>query len=166
MKFVKQLSVIALILATAACSQKPLNPIPLEESFYSAPKSIGIYVDKLPNADTFFPGANCLLCLAAASVANSSLTEHVQTLPNEDIASAGKAIEAVAKEKSLTIEQIHTSIDFSALESFSKESVDPKVQYARKDFRPLKQKLNVEQLAIIDINQLGAYRSYNALCSY
>src|SRR5712671_3241563 len=70
----------------AACAIKPQQAISLSEETMNAQSGrVGVMMTKLPAVDTHLPGAGCLLSLAAASAANSSLTAHAKTLSYEDL---------------------------------------------------------------------------------
>ena len=78
---------VAAIVFLSGCASKQV-PIPLApDAISKAGTRVGIVVAApLPTADTTFPGADCLLCMAAANIANTSLTSHTKTLTNDDLA--------------------------------------------------------------------------------
>jgi len=130
------------VLINIGCASKPQPPISLSESFFEKKeKVIGVYMDPLPNCNTHIFGADCLLCLAAASVANSSLTKHFKTLNGND---------KLIKEK-ITLDKLKK---YKAEENTG--------IYARKDYRVLKSQLGLDTLVVIDINTLGAYCGYSS----
>src|SRR5437773_8351923 len=82
-----ELVLAVLAVSLGGCATPPQQaPIPLADTAI-APKSgrVGVAMTPLPKIDTEFPGAWCLLCYAAASAANSSLTNHAKTLAYEDL---------------------------------------------------------------------------------
>ena len=161
MKRIQFLFAAVTVILLSGCSFTPQKPVPLDSQFYQIKnEKVGIYLDALPKANTHFPGANCLLCLAAAEVANSDLSDHVQSLPNSDLNDSVTIVEGILKAKGLDVIRVENKIDIKKLESFSSESET--IPYARKDYRSLKDSLGVDKLVIIDINQLGVQRSYNA----
>ncbi|ATE62816.1 hypothetical protein CCZ27_20725 [Thauera sinica] len=112
----------------------------------------------LPKADTQFPGAYCLLCLAAASLANSTLTSHVQTLPTEDVSRLKGEIAGLITGKGMKAHVIEESIDLDALPEFGTKGPD----IALKDFSSLRRKYDIDKLVVISIHRLGVVRSYSA----
>ena len=74
--------------ALVGCATAPQAPIALEANKLNASSGkVGVAMSAVPAADTHLPGAGCLLCLAAASLANSSLTTHTKTLSAKDLSS-------------------------------------------------------------------------------
>jgi hypothetical protein len=70
------------------CATKPLTPVEFHaDALAQRGGRIGVAMSTLPKPDTYFPGANCLLCVAFASGANSAMTDHVRTLGNQELAS-------------------------------------------------------------------------------
>lgn len=77
MRTVLALAATAVFLAGCATRQMPV--LLAENALGGSAGRVGVVMTPLPKVDTYFPGASCLLCLAAASIANSSLTTHTQT---------------------------------------------------------------------------------------
>ena len=68
------------------CAAPPQKNVDLAaNTFLSKNERVGVAMTKLPKVDMQILGAGCLLCIAAASIANASLTAHSQTLPYEDL---------------------------------------------------------------------------------
>lgn len=161
MKLLKLLSVIFISLTLMACALSPQKPVALSDGYYdNKERMIGVYIDNLPAADTYFPGASCLLCIAAASAANSDLTDHVRTLTTEDVLAVKAELESILTKKGVSYKFIDEPIDFSKLPKFSNGSKEG--DFARSDFRQLKSNLGVDKLIVVDVNQLGVIRSYSA----
>ncbi len=125
----------------------------------SAPESrIGVVMTALPKVDTEFPGAGCLLCYAAASAANSSLTSHAHTLTADDLADLkGRVVDLIAKKGGKAI-AIADDLKLDQLESSSGTGPNK----ARKDFTPLKAKYQVDKLVVLQVNTLGFTRPYSS----
>lgn len=161
MSTIKVVALSFLALLVIGCAPAPIKPVPLEAQFYEQKThKVGVYLDTLPNVNTFFPGAGCLLCLAAAEVANSDVTEHVKTFSVEDIKSIAADVEMALKSKDLKPIVVTSPINWDKLEDF--KAPDELKQYARKDLRSLKQSLGVDKMVLIDINQVGVIRSYSS----
>ncbi|QBE67183.1 hypothetical protein EWM63_09430 [Pseudoduganella lutea] len=109
----------------------------------------------LPAVDTQFPGAGCLLCMAAASVANSSLTSYTKTLQTEDLGKVHLEVAEALRKKGASVKMID-NIDFSKLP----DNNNTKPNFARKDFTGLKAQYNVDKLMVISVTMVGIERSY------
>src|SRR5438105_4512456 len=77
---------VCAVVILGACATKPQQSVPLApEAVGPQSGRIGVAMTKLPDVDTHLPGAGCLLCMATAAAANSSLTDHAKTLSYEDL---------------------------------------------------------------------------------
>jgi len=154
----------AAILAVAAalltgCAVAPQQPLSISKDFTGASTTkVGVVMSTLPKVDTEFPGAGCLLCLAAASVANQSLTKHVQTLTAEDLPKLKNDIARLLEAKGMQVRVIDEPLDLKQIPKY--DGKEPNT--ARQDFRGLKNRYQVDKLVVIDIAALGAWRNYSA----
>lgn len=119
---------------------------------------VGVAMSPLPKVDTQFPGADCLLCIAAASAMNSSLTDHVRTLPPEEVPALKERAASLIAVKGATPVPIETALDVSTLPDFRSETRN----MARKDFRGLKDRYQVDKLMMIQIDTIGLVRTYSS----
>lgn len=137
----------------------PQQPLAMQPTSLKAEAGrIGVAMSNVPKVDTRFPGADCLLCIAAASAMNSSLTDHIRTLPPEEVPALKDRAAELIKAKGGTPVAIATAVDVSALPSFSSDA--PNV--ARKDFRSLKDKHQVDKLLMIQLDTIGVVRNYSS----
>jgi len=165
MDIIKAFTLSLVVFLAVGCTSAPIKPVSLDEHFYKEKtQKVGIYLDTLPKVNTYFPGAGCLLCLAAAEIANSSVTDHVQALSIEDIDDIVADVESALDEKGLESVLVTKKMDLEKMSKFSAPDAGPDqvIQYARKDFRSLKSSLGVDKLVLIDINQVGVIRSYQS----
>jgi hypothetical protein len=89
------------LLTACATPQAPVN---LGAGAFANPgSSYGVLMTALPPSDTFFPGADCLLCIAAASVANNKPTAHVKTLTPADLAKLSQEAATALRKKGATV---------------------------------------------------------------
>jgi hypothetical protein len=139
------------------CASKPIPPTPLNKNFYDDKNSkISVVVTSPEKVDTYLFGADCLLCYAAASAANSSLTSHMQTLPTTDFTNVKTEILKVLQDKGKIAEISTASLNLEKLKSFkTKEN-----GFADVDYRVLKDVLKTDKLLLVQISRLGASRSY------
>lgn len=152
----------ALVAAAAAvfltgCATPPQQPVSIgANTFADKNVRVGVAMGKMPKVDTYFPGADCLLCLAAASVANSSLTAHTKTLPVDDLRRLKSDVAEVLTKKGQTVVVIEEELNLSELPSV-KASVPNGV---RKDFSSIKNKYQLDKLLVIEVSQIGFIRTY------
>lgn len=159
MRCFKLLSVFVVLALLAGCASTPIPEKEFGQTFYEQkPQTVGIYVNYPKKVTTYHPGADCLLCLAAAAAANSSVTSHMQTLSSEDFAEVSDVIAAKLREKGMTPVVIN---DEALLKKMKRiKSKDPSI--AKHDHRPIKQKHGVDSLIVVNIGALGSERTYRA----
>jgi len=152
---------VALCLATlllGACATAPQSPVSLTSDALSHGTRVGVAMTKMPKVDTEFPGAGCLLCLAAASVANSSLTSYTHTLNPEELPKLKDKVADLVRKKGGDVEVIVVAedLDVRQLKKFDGSGTN----LAKQNFGPLKDKYKVDKLIVIDIAELGFVRNY------
>lgn len=148
------LSAFALLLT--GCASAPQLPVPMNPAALAAPAKVGVMMTALPKVDTEFPGAGCLLCLAAASVANSELTNHTKTLPYEDLPQLKEQVAAILKQKGSNSIVITDAIEINKLPDA--KTSGPNI--ARQDFSALGAKYGIDKLLVIAISDIGFKRPY------
>lgn len=149
------LAVLAIFLT--GCASPPQHSVDLaDDAISSNAGRIGVAMTALPKIDTHLPGADCLLCLAAASVANSSLTTHTRTLPYEDLPKLKNDVADLIRKKGSDAAVIAEEIKIDALADYDVSG--PNI--AKKDFRPLQKQYGVDKLLVINIHTLGVIRQY------
>ena len=119
---------------------------------------VGVVMTTLPKVDTRFPGADCLLCMAAANTANSTLTSYVQTLSHEDLPKLKDEIAESIRKKGVNATVISDELKVDALPDFAAKGVN----IAVKDHSALKAKYNVDRLLVVEIVSVGVMRPYSA----
>lgn len=152
----KIFTILAIIITLSGCAANPQLAVYLKQENLSNKGTVGVAMTALPEVNTHFPGADCLLCLAAASIANKSLTAHTKTLTHDTLPKLKNEIAALLKKNGSDILLIEEVLDVNKLSSF--KSKGPNI--ALKDFSSLKEKYNIEKLLVLDINRLGVVRSY------
>ena len=149
---------VALLLLTA-CATPPQMAVPMSPASLGATGSkIGVAMTVLPKVDTYLPGANCLLCIAAASIANSSLTAHAKTLPCEDLPRLKEMIAELVRARGGEPVVIGDALQLDNLPKNSSTGEN----LARLDFSTLAKKHGIDKLLLIDITQLGFERTYSS----
>lgn len=143
----------------AGCATAPQPPVALEANKLNASSGkVGVLMSDVPAAETHLPGAGCLLCLAAASMANSSLTTHAKTLPNKDLASIRADVIDALKRKGVEVVSITDPVKIADLPKGTGTAPNA----ARTDFSSLKTKYQLDRLLVIDITQQGFERTYSS----
>lgn len=155
----KFLSVFLAFSLLAGCASTPTPAKEFGQSFYEQkPQKVGIYVNYPKKVTTYHPGANCLLCMAAAAAANTSVTSHMETLSPDDFAEVSDIIATKLREKGMTPVVINDDELFKKMKKV--KSKDPSI--AKLDHRPIKQKHDVDALVVVNISALGSERTYSA----
>ena len=158
----RNLKIIILVLVAGlmvGCAAVPQQPIQMNQSVFSSKTSrVGIVMAKLPKVDTEFPGAGCLLCYAAASAANSSLTAHTKTLPYDDLPKIKADIADLIRKKGNEVTVIDEDIELKELPSYSKKNE----KTAPTDFSSITRKYNLDKLIVLNIQTLGFIRPYSS----
>ena len=159
MKYPWLVWLLSVCVQLAGCRSTPQLPVALADNTLSNLNGrFGVAMTELPKVDTSFPGAGCLLCLATAATANSSLTKHTHALTAEDLAALKDGVAGKLRKRGLDVAVIAENLNPKPLQDFSGGGVD----IAKKDFRVLKEKYKVDHLVVIDITKLGFERNYSA----
>jgi len=159
MKFRVVISVVSAAVLVGGCATPQQQAIMLGQDTLGANAGrVGVAMTPLPKVDTRFPGADCLLCMAAANAANSSLTSHVQTLSPEDLPRLKEEIANSIRKKGVDATVIAEELRVDALPDASAKG--PNI--AAKDHSALKAKYNVDRLLVVEITSLGVMRPYSA----
>jgi hypothetical protein len=159
MKRIVGFTIAGFVLLVGGCATRPQPPLNLSEgSLGSQAGRVGIAMTQLPKVDTYLRGASCLLCMAAASVANASLTSHAQTLPKEDLPKLKEQVAELLRKKGTDVTIVAEDLNIEDLPDHEPKA--PNV--ANKNFTRLGQKYNVDKLLVISITSLGFLRTYSA----
>jgi len=143
----------------SGCAAPPQQPLAVSQEFSkSTGAKVGVVLTNLPKVDTEFPGAGCLLCLAAASLNHKSLTAQVQTWPTDDITKVKSDLVKALQDKGLSAKEIEAPLVLKQLPSYDSKAPN----MARQDFRGVKNQYQVDKLLVVDITALGVWRNYSA----
>jgi hypothetical protein len=150
-------AIAALGIFLGGCASKPQLPVPLAEQALTAQTGkVGIAMSAVPKVDTYFPGADCLLCYAFASASNSALTKHAATLANTELSNLGQDVAAVLAKKGVETVILAEALDLRNLPDAS--STAPNA--AKKDFSSLRAKHKIDKLLVLNVSMLGYWRTY------
>ncbi|WP_205627276.1 hypothetical protein [Herbaspirillum rhizosphaerae] len=146
----------SLLVGCAAPKQKDIAF--KSEVLTTSPAKVGIVMSEIPKADTYFPGADCLLCYMTASAANSSLTDLVRTLPNDDLATLKESVAEALNKKGVSTLIVKEKLDVATLPDGGPSGENT----ARKNFTSLKGKYGVDKLLVVTVYSLGFTRRYSS----
>ena len=136
------LALIGVVVLIVGCAAPSQSYVELNKSAVNGKSGkVGIAMTPLPKADTRFPGADCLLCMASASLLNSSLTSHTQKLPPEGLPELKDALAELIRKNGGEAVVISDEIKIDALPDFGSKGPD----IALKDFSGLKQKYAIDK---------------------
>ena len=146
---------IAACLSLAACQTPHQKQILLTKETLPVQKSRVAVAVRAAAPDLYLPGAGCLLCMAAATLANSSLNTYAKTLkPDELLEVKGELVELMRKQ----------GIDAVAVEGQPDLDKLPALKLgpnmATKDYRALAK--DADYLVVVNVQQLGFVRNYSA----
>lgn len=150
-------------LALAGCATAPpaQPPVALPATALQAGAGrVGVALGTVPRADTLFPGAGRGLCLAAASMQNSLLTNHVRVLAPRELPALKDRAAALVAARGATPVALADALDVDALPDFGGDTPGA----ARKDFRGLKEPQRLDKLLVIEVVALGVSRGYGSDC--
>jgi hypothetical protein len=158
--YVTRLLVTCLAILLTACGSTPQPTVTLNTNLlankdlrvgivYNAPKG---------KAETHIYGASCLLCYGVASAMTSKLDTHLETtITDNELVNIKDLVTAKYLERTANVTSVELPIAIKKLKKFKGE-----LGFAKKDFRPLKEQLNLDVLVVLDINEHGAYRFFSA----
>lgn len=152
--------IVPLVLLLSACSSTPQGFVPLIQNVIQEDEQkIGfVYIPPKNQATTTIHGAYCLLCYGVASALTSSLDTHLKrAITPDELLVLKQAV--INKYKSIGVNLIETNLPLpiNKMKKFKNKN-----GFAKRDFRPLKEKLGLDILVILEIYKHGAYRSFNS----
>lgn len=154
-----RLVAVFVLLIITGCATHKQTPVAITNDFWASDtKKIGVVMEDLPQVNTFFPGAGCLLCLATAEAAHSSLSKHVKTFSADELLELKNTIVQHLNNRGFDAIAIDNTINIAKLPKFSSKTPNT----TRKDFSSYKDKYAIDRLLVIDINTLGIVRNYSS----
>ena len=158
MRLILAMLVVA-ITALSGCAAVINNPIALsKESVSSGSGKIGVAMSKVPEANTYFPGAACLLCIGVAEIAHSKLSSVVKTWSITDLVSLKQETFALLKKRGADVVLIEEPIKVNDFPSNSASGEN----LPRRDFSALRAKYGIDKLLVLDITATGVSRPYSS----
>ena len=152
-------SLMLAVLFIAACGSTAQPLVPLQTNVINKDSSkIGVYYE-LPDeeATTHIFGAECFLCHSKASSMTSALSSHLEnSIDEEELEDIKETVFIEFKDLSDDVTYVELSRPMEKLPKFKGGS-----GYALRDFRFLKEQLEIDYLVVVDLNAHGAYHSFN-----
>lgn len=141
------------------CATPPHKPVAMEQNYLQqGTKKVGVIMTEMPRPDVHLPGADCLLCIVAAEIGNSTLSSHVDTLIPDDFKLIESDLVKQLKAKKVDVVAIEDNLKLSELSEFNSD-----IEGApRHDYRKLSNKYGINHLLVIDINTIGMLRKYSS----
>lgn len=160
MNLTKVLGVSLLAVLLGACATQSQPPIALQmEKLSSGANRVAIQFNEVPETNTTFPGAGCLLCIGIARGAHSDMSTQIQSLTPVGLETLPEQVAEVLQANGAIVSMVHKKVDLTDLADFTGDI--PGRRVADKDFRSLAAKLNADKLLVIDITGQGVSRSYS-----
>lgn len=128
-----------------------------QESLAGKNEVIGVAASAVPGISVDFPGADCLLCLAAAYAANSDMRTHAKSVTTTELASLQDSMVNKLKSKGYKVVKIDDPIVLHKLPSNSSR----KEGYAKYNFTGYS-KQNITSLVVLNYKTVGFRRNYQA----
>ena len=148
---------IGFIVVLSGCTSNPQKPVKLSKKYWDKNKEkIGIVLATTPEMDTHIVGANCLLCMMTAAAVNSTLTDHMKTLSPDSLPELKTQIQEIIKAKGGNPVVIDRDINVESLPENDSDGANA----SKRDFSMLATEFGVSKMLVIDMDLLGAYRTY------
>ncbi len=154
-------SLLALIILTGCASIPPQEPVTFNNSLASPSSIIAISISEIPEAKIVYPGADCLLCLTAAGVANGKLSRQVANLNVNDLEPLGEQLISKLESAGHNLLLIDETTLKNRVRKL-KKITGALPNQARKDYSPLKEELKATHLLVLDIEYVGFQRDYSS----
>jgi hypothetical protein len=155
LNFRNLLAGFAVAVTLAACQTTPQNPVSLTKENLAAQKGRVAVAIRVANPDLYLPGANCLLCIGAATIANSSLNTYSKTLKTDELAAVKGELVELLRKRGVDAVAFDGQIDLDKLPDLK---LGPNM--ATKDFGAVAK--GVDHLVVINVQQVGFVRNYAA----
>jgi len=150
--------ILVLSIFATGCAMGPERPIPfspgtMPSSMSPATSKVGVMVEEIPSTDTSFPGADCPLCMIAASVMHQGLTDRVRELDHEDLDGVGTKLISYLKERNIDARHIPAMAGENLVKFKGDSKVSPTL-----DYRALSESQAIDKLLVVRIHGQGVIR--------
>jgi hypothetical protein len=159
MRYVRAALAAVCLAALAGCVTPPQTPVALaKDALDPASGSLAVAMPYIAKPAVDFSSAGCLLCLMAASAANSELSKHADKLTYEDLSKLRNELVAALRKKGVNATPTDNVVDVRGLPAYKTEAAN----VARQDFTGFRSKVQADKLLVVSITSLGFVRAYSA----
>lgn len=152
--------IVCLTLIITACGSTPQPLVEIESNIFTQPETRVGYAYIMPEdkATTHIYGASCLLCYGVASSLTSKLDTHLESaIDQQELINIRTLVLDEYSTRTSNIKEVALTVPISKLSKFKGE-----LGFAKKDFRALKDTLEVDILVVLELHRHGAYRSFSS----
>lgn len=154
----KKITFLICILTVVGCASVPPQlPLSLDKSNLPQSAKIVVVSEAIPKTSMTYPGASCLLCLAAAATANSGISSYIKELDYNAFGDLQEHVVAGLEAKGYQVVSVDTPIQVKTLPKIKSSEV---INYARHDFSSLGEQYDADFIFVIDIDFVGMQRMY------
>ena len=158
--FIRSLIPLVVLVALTGCvTTEPV--VSLAGNYYeesSQEETTVVLIGEIPAAQLLFPGADCLLCIAAAKTMHTSLNDHVKSLDLNDFQGIGPKVLSGLSQQGIKASRYSDPSILKDLEKYPGYS--SKENFAKLDYRPLQEQLKGDYLLLIEILGGGIKRNF------
>jgi hypothetical protein len=148
----------AIVMLASGCAVR--KPIPFDEKRIDPAVSVIGVIANVPAVDSHFPGADCLLCIAAARAFHTQLTDYFRTLPTEDIPRLKSMVAERLTKRGLRAIVIPEPLSIDNLPNTAAPNGYLEEGFSPKDFSSYGAKYKIDKLLVINIQAIGVRRNY------
>jgi hypothetical protein len=151
--------IIGLVILLSACGSTPQPTVAITTNIFAKEDlKIGVvYNAPKDKATTHIFGANCLLCYGIASSLTSKLDKHLaSSIETAELTKFKDLVLSEYSERSKNVELVTLPTPIDKFNKFKGE-----LGFAKKDFRSLKESLDLDIVVVLQVNRHGAYRSFS-----
>jgi hypothetical protein len=152
------------VMALAGCAgrREALQPVAWSPDGMRADRSrIGVVMRSLPERETSFPGARCLMCRPLAAASNAALTAHVATLGGtEELAELRSEVVALLRKRGLDVVDITEPLTGEGAPPQARDEAAVALAELTPDIVALRDRHALSRLMVLEFDTLGVHRPY------
>jgi uncharacterized membrane-anchored protein len=137
-------------------------PVSMSKDFWhSNGKTVAVNYVPLDRPSFYMEGDVRLLDYAIISAATANLSSHLKTLDSTDFDLVKDEVKLALEQQGFQVVVLEEPIDPEKLDSFSDPNSDDHIYFARKDYTPYQEKLNIDFLLNLRVSRMGVARMYH-----
>ena len=126
------------------------------DSFASSGDSVVVAMTEVPSSSLILPGADCLLCIAAAAAMHTSLSSHAKTLTPEGIPELGKELGSILSDEGVEVSYYDGAVDIGDLPRNRSDLPNS----AERDFSSLAEESGATHVMVVGLGFIGLQRNF------